>query len=342
MPAGEWFEVGLGATGVILVAERPWSGAGVYLDPAEERSIRFSLNRDDDRNGLTDYPGRLHVIVESGLLSVINEVPVERYVACVVANEVWPDFAVEAFRTQAIVTRTYVLYHMLRRPDATYDVAATQGSQVYRGIRADAVGRRAAEAAEYTRGLVCTYRDNGRDRLFCSYYSAVCGGMSQSAAKLGAEGDIAPLAGGVRCDYCRIAPGQAYRWGPVRIGSGEVLAKLIARYPEFAGLGEITAVTPVESTPTGRAVTLRITGSSGGSRELLAERFRLAVGPNTVRSTDCKIQVSEGEVIFEDGKGFGHGLGLCQWGMQGQALKGRSAAEILRYYYPGSRLARVY
>jgi stage II sporulation protein D len=284
----------------------------------------------------------LHVIVQDGSLSVINEVDIERYAACVAANEIWPDFATEAFRAQAIVTRTYVLYHMLRRPDATYDVVATQGSQVYRGIREDTVGRRASEAAKYTRGLVCTYREDGHDRIFCTYYSAACGGLSQSAAKLGAEGDIEPLSGGVRCDYCRIAPGQTYRWGPARISAEDVLAKLTVRYAEMVGLGRITAITPLEKTPSGRSVTLRITGSSGASRDLLAERFRLAVGSNTVRSTDCKIRVTEGEVIFEDGKGFGHGLGLCQWGMQGQALEGRTAAEILRYYYPGSRLTRVY
>jgi stage II sporulation protein D len=273
---------------------------------------------------------------------VINEVGIERYAACVVANEIWPDFATEAFRTQAIVTRTYVQYHMLRKPYATYDVVATQGSQVYRGIREDTVGRRALEAAEYTRGLVCTHREDGHDRIFCTDYSAACGGLSQSAAKLGAEGDIKPLAGGVRCDYCRIAPGQTYRWGPARIGVEELLAKLAVRYPEMVGMGRIVAITPLEKTPSGRPITLRITGSSGVSHDLLAERFRLAVGANTVRSTDCKIRVANGEVIFEDGKGFGHGLGLCQWGMQGQALAGRTAAEILRYYYPGSRLTRVY
>jgi len=52
--------------------------------------------------------------------------------------------------------------------------------------------------------------------------------------------------------------------------------------------------------------------------------------------------VTEQHVIFEDGHGFGHGLGLCQWGMQGQALEGKRAGEILRYYYPGSKLTRAY
>lgn len=285
--------------------------------------------------------GRIRVLA-GDTLQVINEVEIEDYVASVVASEIWPNFEEEAFRAQAIVTRTYVLYHMLRRLDAIYDVAATQGSQVYRGIRADAVGRRATEAAQYTRGLVCTWRDQDEDRLFCTYYSAACGGMSQSAAPLGAESDIPPLAGGVRCEYCNIAPGQTYRWGPVRISLRECYLKLCERYPEMTSLRSIRNVEPGELTRFGRPLTWRITGSAGQPQEIVAERFRLVVGPNTIKSTDCNVRVDGSDLVFENGRGYGHGLGLCQWGMQGQALSNKKAAEILRYYYPGSRLNRAY
>jgi stage II sporulation protein D len=54
------------------------------------------------------------------------------------------------------------------------------------------------------------------------------------------------------------------------------------------------------------------------------------------------VKVEGADLVFEDGKGFGHGLGLCQWGMQGQAQEGKKAAQILRYYFPTSRLVRVY
>jgi stage II sporulation protein D len=75
---------------------------------------------------------------------------------------------------------------------------------------------------------------------------------------------------------------------------------------------------------------------------MLAERFRQAIGASLMRSTDCSIKVTGGSVIFENGRGFGHGLGLCQWGMQGMAIAGKQAGEILRHYYPGVRLARVH
>jgi len=303
----------------------------------------MSAYHNDDWSPGNRYPGTLRVILrENGHLDVINAVDVERYVACVVANEVWPTFETEAYRAQAIASRTFVLYQMRRRNTAVFDVVATQSSQVYRGIRTDGTGRRANEAARYTQGIVLTYREGSEDRLFCAYYSAACGGMSQSAAIFGPENDIGPLSGGVRCDYCKIAPGKTYRWGPVRLTKQEVRSRLVAAYPKLTLPGRIRDITVIERTPSDRPVLLQITGAGGKHIDMLAERFRLAMGGSEIRSTDFSLRVTEQHVIFEDGHGFGHGLGLCQWGMQGQALEGKRAGEILRYYYPGSKLTRAY
>ena len=166
--------------------------------------------------------------------------------------------------------------------------------------------------------------------------------MSQSAAIFGKGDEVPPLQGGVTCDYCKIAPDETYRWGCVRLSCDDVVSRLVSRYPKLVSLGGIRAIDAIERTPAGRPVRLRITGSNGTTHDILAERFRLAMGSREVRSTDCDVRVAKDEVIFENGRGFGHGLGLCQWGAQGQALAGKQAGEILRYYYPGSRLTRVY
>ncbi|MGB2985144.1 MAG: SpoIID/LytB domain-containing protein [Phycisphaerae bacterium] len=341
--AGDWIVASRDAAGGIRLGEASRLPDGLTLQPEHTDYITVSVYGNGDWSPGSPYPGTLRLIAgEDGRLDLVNFVDVERYVACVVANEVWPTFDTEAYRAQAIAARTFVLYQMRRRSKAAFDVVATQASQVYRGIRADEVGRRATDAAEYTRGIVLTWHDGGKDRLFCAYYSAACGGMSQSAAIFGQEDDIKPLAGGVRCDYCKIAPGETYRWGPIRLSKKEVRSRLVSAYPKLASLGRIRNIEAIERTPSGRPVRLRITGASGESHDMLAERFRLAMGGNVIRSTDCKIRVTDRQVIFEDGRGFGHGLGLCQWGMQGQALQGKQAGEILRYYYPGSKLTRVY
>lgn len=317
----------------------------VVLRPEPPGLTTLSIRREDDWSAEHHYPGTLRLLVrDDGRLNVINVVDIERYVGCVVANEVWPSFDKEAYRAQAIAARTFILFHMKRRSRAAFDVSATQRSQVYRGVGTDGASRRAAEAVNETSGIVLTWREGDEDRLFCTYYSAACGGMSQSAAIFGPDNDIAPLSGGVRCDYCKIAPGQTYRWGPVRIDKEEIRSRLVSAYPELVSLGRIRSVEVLERTaePGRRPLRIRITGRDGESHDMLAERFRLAIDGSEIRSTDFSLRVTRREVIFENGQGFGHGLGLCQWGMQGQALKGKQAGEILRYYYPGARLTRVY
>ena len=341
--AGERIIIRAGPTGDLRIGDHPHSVRQAVIVPGPPGNVWVAVYHDGEWSHDAQYPGSLRIRPSgSGRLEAVNHLGVEQYVACVVANEVWPGFETEAFRAQAIAARTFVLYQMVRRHSSRFDIAATSAAQVYRGIRADTTGRRAAEAASYTRGIVCTWHHEGEDRLFPTYYSAACGGMSQSAAIFGPADDIEPLAGGVPCDYCQIAPGDTYRWGPLRLPADEVLRRLTTRYPELTSLGRLVRTTAVERTPHGRLVRLRLTGSSGATHELMAERFRLAVGADEMRSTDCEVRVVGTEVVFSDGRGYGHGLGLCQWGAQGQARAGKSAAEILRYYYPGARLTRAY
>lgn len=118
--------------------------------------------------------------------------------------------------------------------------------------------------------------------------------------------------------------------------------RLLSRYPEFNNLGRLSSVDIAERTPSGRPLVMRLTGNTGQTKDLLAERFRFALGSSEFRSTDFELLKRGAEVVFENGRGFGHGLGLCQWGAQGQAEQGRRAAEIIAYYYPGAKLLRVY
>lgn len=339
----DWLVIEPHGVDAVRVAGQSFSTGTIILAGDGTGGMWVSLGGEGEWSTGIEYPGSLRLSVDrEGAMDVVNLVDVERYVACVVAWEVWPSFHTEAYRAQAIVARTYVLYQMDRRRNAPFDLGATEGSQVYKGVRRDGPGRRAVRAARDTRGIVCTWRDEGRDRLFSTYYSAACGGVSQSAAIFGEADDIPPLAGGVRCDYCRIAPGETYRWGPVQLSCQDVLSRLVERYAGLASLGDIMAIEVRERTPQGRPVRLRITGSTGQTHDMLSERFRLAVGSMEIKSTDFDVRVVDGQVVFEHGRGFGHGLGLCQWGTQGQALAGRWAGEILRFYYPGSRLTRVY
>lgn len=327
--AGVWVEsAGLCTSEVTLIAN--------------EQEFAVALTRGEGWLDEIRYPGSLRVAAREGGLDLINVVDVERYTAGVVAREIWPTFATAAFRAQAIAARSFVLFQMQRRNQAAYDVVATQGAQVYRGLRDDEVGRRAEQATQDTRGLVLTYEADGADRLFCTYYSAACGGISQSAAIFGEADDVPPLRGGVVCDYCRIAPDGTYRWGPVRIKLDDVRRGLIGAYPELESWRALRDLAVSASNETGRILSIRLVSDEGRTLEIPAERFRLLLGGMDIRSTAFGLRVKDGTAYFENGQGFGHGLGLCQWGMQAQAVEGRRAADILTYYYPESKLTRVY
>jgi stage II sporulation protein D len=89
---------------------------------------------------------------------------------------------------------------------------------------------------------------------------------------------------------------------------------------------------------------VNLTGTNGKSEFLRGEDLRLTIDPagNRIRSIACKIANLDGKVAFLAGRGFGHGVGMCQCGAQGMAMQGKTANEILSHYYPGSKLVKAY
>jgi stage II sporulation protein D len=289
------------------------------------------------------YDGALSCsIVEGRRIDAVNLVDLDSYLTGVVPGECYPDWHYETYRAQAVAARSYALYEMARTADEEFDVRATVASQVYLGVPSGESGRRATAAVQSTRGIVCTWTTPEGERIFPTFFSSCCGGMSQDAANCKPIRSVPPLAGGVPCDYCRIAPPEVYRWKPLRLTKAEVTSKIVQRYPVMASLGRVEEIKVLNQTTFGRNVRLRLVGSSGAAYDIQAEDLRLAIGPSRLRSTDCRIAHERDAIIFTEGRGFGHAMGLCQWGAQGQALQGRTAAEILAHYYPGSNFTRVY
>jgi stage II sporulation protein D len=102
----------------------------------------------------------------------------------------------------------------------------------------------------------------------------------------------------------------------------------------------IQDVQVLQKSPSGRANTILLK-TSKGEVQVASNRFRLALGPETLRSTYLtNVQVRKHQVYFE-GLGWGHGVGLCQWGSRGRALSGQTFAEILSAYYPKAKLVRI-
>jgi stage II sporulation protein D len=272
------------------------------------------------------YRGELSVYVDGNEgVTVVETVGLERYLAGVLGKEVyltWPDAALEA---QAVAARTYALYRIRTRdPGAPYDMAAGyRHSQEYGGVNAETSVSRAI--MEETRGVILTYEW----RLFSAYYHSVCGGHTRSVEAVFGEPEIMPLSG-VPCDFCSGAKG--YRWS-AELSAREIedgLARVDVR------LGDIRDVRATD----GGGFWVEIEGSEG-SRRMRAQDFRLAVGSKKIKSPKFVVRRQGSGFVFE-GKGFGHGVGMCQWGAEGMARRGYSSTEILKHFYPGVEVVRVY
>ncbi len=327
----------------VRVGKRSISGQEATLKPAPGGTFELSKRTEKGWSPARRYPGFLTIRRQrSGKLQAVNYVNLDTYVAGVLNRELYPDFHQEAYRAQAVAARTYALYIMAQRGRRAFDVTATESSQVYGGLAEGRSASKAVEAAQHTRGIICTWTAPQGERIFCTYYSSACGGKSQDVADCKPRPSIKPLSGGVVCNYCKIAKGNVYRWGPVTIEKAKIRSRLIARYSNLKSMSTIKSIEETSRTRHGRPGRIRISDVNGLSHELRAEDFRLTVGSRIMRSTDCRLTDNGSTITLSKGQGFGHGMGLCQWGTQGQALQGRSAAEILKFYYPGMHLTRAY
>jgi stage II sporulation protein D len=333
------------AGGVTLEAEtvRAWDtggrlaseGSGTVRLAAVGERIRFDgarlLGETVDVAGYPDLRldgyrvgGRLRITARRGRLLVVAVVPLETYVAAVVSREAPRLFHPEALAAQAVATRTYAAGAMKNPRDPEYDVVGSVEDQVFEGI--DNVAPVYRDAAEETRGLVVLYRGE----LARTVFHSTCGGRTESAAY--AWGKDVPYLRSQVCEDCSASP--VYRWEyRMSDSEGRRIARALGIPP-----GRDVRISISGRTPTGRASRIRIT-AGGVSRDARAAEFRKAAGYTRVRSLMMEITpVSEGWVIT--GKGYGHGVGMCQFGANGMAKAGYGFREILERYYPGTVVAR--
>lgn len=279
---------------------------------------------------INDKPYRGSVSVyrqPDGTLTVVNRIDVEDYLYGVLYHEVGSWWPMESLKAQAIAARTYALHQKQFTAARKFDVYNNQSSQMYGG--ADSERTRSNEAVDSTRGLVLTYDG----RIFPAYYHATCGGVTRSASELW-KVDLPPLRGGVRCEYCWFSP--HFSWH-AKIGVREIESAL---GKQGVHVGSIRELEVVDRSPTGRVLTARV-GGTEGERIISAKDLRLWVGSTVVRSENFEVHARRGKIVFE-GKGWGHGVGMCQWGALGQSLIGRKYNEILSFYYPGSEIQQYY
>ena len=298
--------------------------------------------------GQRRYRGRLQLRIEAGQLQVVNHVPLERYLPSVVGSEMPASWPLEALRAQAVAARTYAL--KARKPAAAFDVQATTASQVYKGVEAETPSTHAA--VQGTRGLVLTYNNALIDAVFHSS----SGGSTESS------GDLWPR----QLPYLVSVP-DFDDTSPVRDWRQPLdQARLRQAFPE---LGGALGIEVISTTPTGRIRQARVVGPAG-QLALSGAQLRSRLG---LKSTWVRFELaptaatalpgpavalppapppllpaftlpvpsdSSAEVVqlVAVGRGFGHGVGMSQWGALAMAQRGDTFASILKHYYRGTAL----
>jgi stage II sporulation protein D len=327
------------SAGRIVISGRSFTNGQVIILPDEP--YIFNLNGDE-------YRGKLELIFEpdSNTFDAINLVPLEPYLAGVISAEMPNYWEPEALKAQAIAARTYCLYIKKRFGDKrNWDVTKTQANQRYLGVAAESA--QVWNAVNQTHGqvLVCRQSD-GTKELFPAYYGSSCGGHTENSKNVFGD-SFEPLTG-VPCPYCEsVAKPDFFFWPTVWFDKTTIADRLLKRYPKLAELGEITDINSAGQSNYGefsRLTLIKLIGSTGKSDFLRAEDFRLAIDPSgqEIKSAICQIVDTGDKWAFVSGRGFGHGVGMCQCGAEGMARGGKTTRQILSYYYPGSKTIRVY
>lgn len=270
--------------------------------------------------GKLRYRGRIEVSRSAEGVTVINEVPVERYVEGILLREVYPGWEAAVLQAQAVVARTYVLHRSRETRGRAWDVTSGTGSQVYGGI--DAEAPQAARAVRATEGQVLVF---GGKPILAAYHSA-SGGRTASSEEV--WGRALPYLVSVPVEGEEVSPDTYWRIPVSTAKLGRALKDL--GWP----VGAVEEVGVLERSQSGRVRRAFVEGSRKRI-ELSGHDLRRAVGG--LPSTLFEVKPEEDGFLFV-GSGHGHGVGMSQWGARAMAQRGASYREILAWFYPGAGL----
>ena len=271
------------------------------------------------------YRGNLIVLADGDRLSAVNHADIEEYLYGVVPCEVphtWPS---QALMAQAVAARTYALYIKQKSLTKIFDVRATTASQVYGGFDAEALPTRFA--VDQTRGQVLTY--NGR--LIVAYFHANSGGYTERPENV--WGARVPYLKDQPDTYSKNSPGSTWEYFLP-------YSEAVERLRDFGiNAGKIKTVQVGKKTRSGRVQEVTVV-SDKGTQRITSNNFRLAIGAKYLKSTCFDTVLDKNGILFK-GNGYGHGVGMSQWGARQMALQGFDYKRILQHYYCGTKVAKI-
>jgi stage II sporulation protein D len=264
---------------------------------------------------------------KSGKISVVNEIPLEDYLKGVLPWEANPKWTMESLKAQAVAARTYAVFKGIENQKQRFAMSKDVLSQVYGGKNIEhPVTDRAVES---TRGQILVHDG----KVFPAYFHSTCGGATTHAEYIW-EVEPHPSLKGVKCTFCH--PSKHYKWSQ-EFSIAKIESVLKKKGIRASGITDIQATDLDE---TGRAKTFQITDANEKFK-VHSNEFRIWMDPAKFKSTwIVSINKSADKFIFK-GRGWGHGVGLCQYGMKGLGELGYEYRDIIRYYYPGADIIEI-
>ena len=262
------------------------------------------------------FRGEIEVYLKNAKLIVVNNLDIEDYVKGVINKEAIPSWPIEAKKTQAVLARTFAIYQKMFHPRSEFfDLAPTVLDQVYGGLGKE--DETSVEAVNATKGEIITL---GNDPVKI-YFHSTCGGTISSSAEVWKKDE--PHLQQLHCPYC--TKSSLYRW---------------TRNIKAADIAKKLGVKSVKSISTVRGKT-RVDSVVVDGKKFPVNKFRELVGFSVIWSNDFTVTKSGDKFVFS-GKGAGHGVGVCQWGMAGMAKLGKNHYEILKFYLKGIEIGKMY
>ena len=263
--------------------------------------------------------------IEGERMEVVGRFALETYLPGVLQRELFAKWDIDTYKAQAVAARSYSLVKMQDRRGKFWHVRASPSDQAFVG---GALRPAARDAVAATKGQVLTW-DN---QILCTYYSSCCGGRPARAADIfsATSNAVAPLSG--QGKPCPCQKSGRYRW------TTEVSGKALGGR---VGLQTVQSIRPIQSNPWSRATKLRLQDARGSVVDVSPEKLRnhlAALGSKAFSGWILKSQYQRGVLTLE-GAGFGHGVGMCQYGSEARARDGVGWREILALSYPGAKIA---
>ena len=300
------------------------NGEGLFVKAAPNvKDYVFTLSQ-------KDYRGTAKIMVRHGKLALINLVDTEDYLKGVVPEEMPTDWPAEALKAQAIAARTYALKNRKRHEGEGFDLCANTHCQQYLGRKSEKAA--ADKAIEATAGEVLTYQGQLIDALF----HTDSGGMTENSEDVW----------GSKLPYLRaVEEKEKYTKPWKNTFTAERVASLAGK-SSHKDIGDLKKIelsslkigqSSKDRTVSGRVKQVVFVGSKGRAA-VSGNDLRSLLG---LRSTMFDMKMSHKQVTVE-GYGWGHGLGLSQWGAKKWAEAGKGYRDILKHYYQHTALKKLY